>query len=82
MIKDLRRLGGTWTAERYGFGVYVYHGNWKGAKWKIQSFAHMAPRFDGDDDNFKVLWHITKNGEPVGFPSKDPVLVLKYWSGA
>lgn len=67
MIRDLRELGGVWTSERIGFGYFRYLGQVRGHDYTLQSYAHMAPRFDGDDESFVSRWHITRDGEPVGY---------------
>jgi len=77
LIKELRELGGEWKAERQNFGTYVYEGSWNGSKYEIRSYAHLAPQYEGDDETFSVYWHITKDGESFGYPTKDPVAFLR-----
>ena len=77
MIKRLRALGGTWVAERTGsFGNWRYSGSYGGAAWDVRSYAHLAPRYDGDDETFVVRWHIERNGVPWGYPTSDPVTAI------
>lgn len=76
MIRKLRELGGVWTAERRGWG-WRYHGVLDGVHYDLDSCAHLAPRFDGDDDSFVVLWHIEANGKAVMFPSREPVGLVR-----
>ena len=76
MIRELRKLGGRWVAERQGFGVYIYRGEWLGSAWEIRSYAHLSPGYDGDDESYAVRWHITKDGVPWGFQCNDPAYQL------
>lgn len=65
MIKELRKLGGTWKTKQIAFGTYEYEGNWLGSVFKLKSFAHICPRYDGDDDNFVVKWHIYRDDKEM-----------------
>lgn len=66
MIKDLRALGGTWTCERIGFGYYRYTGTELCPyRIEIQSYAHLAPTYDGDDDTFRSYWHLKLDSKEV-----------------
>lgn len=74
-IKSLRQLGGTWRAIQCGFGNYWYEGIIGNDTFEVKSYAHLAPRYDGDDDSFVIKWHTYKNGKEisVGF---DPISVI------
>lgn len=66
MIKDLRAIGGNWKAERLGFGYYRYVGTEVCPyRVEIQSYAHLAPTFDGDDDTFRSYWHLKLDSREV-----------------
>ena len=78
-VRDLRRIGGTWRAIQVNFGTYWYEGEMVGSKWRVQSAAHMAPRYDGDDDTFVVRWHIYRDDKPVGYPTDDPTHFLLFY---
>lgn len=73
-IKDLRKLGGEWTAERLGFGYYAYHGKYCGSVWKLQSYSHVG--FDvGGREYYYSRWHLTRDGMTT--TSSDPVMEIK-----
>lgn len=58
-----------WRAERYGMG-WRYHGIHRTARDSdgvarmavIYAVAKLAPRFDGDDDNFATEWRVEDEG--------------------
>lgn len=77
LISDLRKLGGKWKARLVSFGTHAYYGTLNGDEYEVRSYAHMAPQYDGDDETFQTLWHVTRNGEPFGHPSGDPAFMLK-----
>lgn len=81
MIKRLRALGGDWTAERIGFGYYRYRGTWLGSSWELQSYAHLAPQFDGDDETFESMFHIYRDGTLFEHPTSDPVFLMRCAAG-
>lgn len=72
-LRAFRKLGGTWTAHRTGMGSWYYTGELDGHTYEVRGFAHLAPRFDGDDDSFELLWHTTRDGQPWGFATRYPV---------
>lgn len=76
-IRTLRALGGTWVAHRNGMGSFYYTGELNGHTYEVRAYSHFSPRFDGDDDSFIVLWHITRDGEPFGFATAYPVELIK-----
>jgi len=62
-IKALRKKypDEEWKAERCGFG-WTYTNNKGDQAWSV---AALAPRYDGDDDNFRSeFWIYRKNGIP------------------
>lgn len=77
LIAALRSLGGRWSARRQGFGSWAYEGSLDGCRYDILRYAHYAPRFDGDDDSFVCLWHVKRDGEPFGVPTRDPAFMLR-----
>lgn len=76
-IKRLRQLGGDWTAHRNGLGRWYYTGTLHGHTYEIRAYAHFAPRYEGDDDNYEVLWHTTRDGVPWGYATRYPVELVE-----
>ncbi len=72
-VRAFRKLGGEWLAHRNGMGAWFYTGSLDGHAYEVRSYAHFSPRYDGDDDNFTVLWHTTRDGVPWGCPTSYPV---------
>jgi len=72
-VRAFRKLGGTWEAHRNGMGSWYYTGTLDGHSYDVRAYAHFAPRFDGDDDGFEVLWHTTRDGKPWGYATRYPV---------
>lgn len=72
-VRAFRKLGGTWEAHRNGMGSWYYTGNLNGHAYEVRAYAHFAPRFDGDDEGFDVLWHTTRDGKPWGYATRYPV---------
>lgn len=76
-VRALRKLGGTWEAHRNGMGSWYYTGSLNGHAYEIRAYAHLSPRFDGDDENFDVLWHTTRDGKAWGYATRYPVEQLR-----
>lgn len=74
-IGAFRKLGGRWEAHRNGMGTFYYTGELGGHTYEVMSYAHYAPRWDGDDGDgaFTVLWHTTRDGKPWGYATLYPV---------
>jgi hypothetical protein len=71
-IRAFRKLGGTWQPHRNGMGGWYYTGELEGHTYEVRAYAHFAPRFDGDDDSFEILWHTTRDGKPWAFATRYP----------
>lgn len=78
-IRGFRKLGGTWEAHRNGMSSWSYTGDFQGHSYEVRAYAHIDPRFDGDDDSFTVLWHTYRDGKPWGVPTTNPIMMIAEW---
>lgn len=76
-VRAFRKLGGTWEAHRNGMGSWYYTGTLDGHAYEVRAYAHIAPRFDGDDEGFDVLWHTKRDGQSWGYATRYPVEQIK-----
>lgn len=65
MIKQLRKVGGSWESKLVGFGSREYYGNVEGRDIKLKAFAHSTMPLVGDDP-YKTFWHVFVDGQDVG----------------
>lgn len=56
-----------WNAELVSFGVYEYSCEYKNHKILLKSFAHLSPKFDGDDESYEVRWHLYVDNNFYGY---------------
>lgn len=61
-LRALRRLGGTWHAERLGFGAFRYRGVIDGVEYELVPVSLLTPKWDGDDESCERRWSLTVGG--------------------